>query len=51
MQRAIELARIQGDLALTAQAVSYPLRGIRPAPELAWFAPSAARGLAASGVW
>jgi len=51
LQRAIELARIQGDLALTAQAVSYPLRGIRPAPELAWFAPSAARGLAASGAF
>ena len=49
LDRAIEFARKKDDIPLTARAMSYPLRGIRPSEKLAWFAPSAARGLASSG--
>ncbi len=47
--RAIALSRKRDDLPLTARAISYPLRGIRPSLQLAWFAPLAARSLASSG--
>ncbi len=49
LSRAIGIARKEDDLPLTARAMSYPLRGIRPSSNLAWFAPTAARGLASSG--
>lgn len=51
LQRAIQLARLDGDISLTAHALLQHLRNIRPAPELIWFADDVTRALIAGGAW